>query len=200
MIMPKTRMRRCIGTLVLVCLLHCGGIMTSSHPCATAWQAIKALEFRDWYGLPMECTYGDLESEFKRFRDEYGQGGLGRKHVITRYRIHLAEGYAHHLKEYFRQEHIALIQIEYPALPYAAADLLQRLGPPEFELDYHREVMPVPKGAWVYPARGLTLFLDAGRSAIMGIGLFHPCHLAEYLDDIHPDTRMSELPLRAFEQ
>ena len=198
MILHKTPWRRCIGGLVLACLLNCGGNMTRNQPndpCATAWQAIKAREFRDWHGLPEGCAYEDFDSEFSRLRDEYGQGGLGRKYVPARYRIHLAKGYDHHLKVWFREETISLIEIAYPTLPYPAGELLRRLGAPGLELDYHLDIMPVTKGAWVYPSRGLALFLDAGHGAVMGIALFHPCDPAQYLDEIHPDNQVSELSL-----
>jgi hypothetical protein len=109
--------------------------------------------------------------------------------------MHVAEGYPHHLKVWFRDEAIALIEIRYPALPYPSNELLGQLGDPDARLDYYLDIMPVLKGALVFPTRGITLYLDSGLTEVMWITLYRSCTLAEYLEEIHPDTQMWELPV-----
>jgi hypothetical protein len=168
----------------------------SNSKCAEVWSAIAAREYRDWEGLPAFCGYPDFDAAFARLRDEYGQGNLGNTNLQAMYRIHVAKDYPHNLKVWFRGEDIVLIEIRYLILPYPSYELLQQFSEPQVRLDYYLDVMRVPKGAWVYPSRGLTLFLDAGRTEVMWIALFHSCSLAEYLDTVHPNTQMWELPTR----
>ncbi len=162
--------------------------------CSEAWSAIAARDYRAWKGLPVSCGYSDFDAAFARLRDEYGQGVLGRAHRQAMYRMHVAEGYAHNLKVWFRAEYIVLIEIRYPLLPYPSHELLRQLGEPEMKLDYYLDVMRIPTGAWVYPTRGLALFLDAGHTEVMGVALFHACRMTEYLQEVHPDARLQELP------
>ena len=166
------------------------------NPCSKVWSAIAAREYRNWNGLPVTCTYSLFDTAFARLRDEYGQGGLGSAYRQTMYRMHVAEGYPHNLKVWFREDSIVLIEIGYPVLPYPSHELLRNLGEPEIKLNYYLDVMPIPNGAWVYPDRGLTLFLDAGHTEVMWVALFQSCSAAKYLEEVHPETRVQELPVR----
>jgi len=188
-----------MGLAAIASCFYFGGCMSAMEThgdCSDAWRAISAREYRHWNGLPETCHYPDFETTFRRLRDEFGQGTLGRTHHAANYRMHVGEGYPQNLKVWFRGEDILLIESRHPKLPCFSQEFLRHLGKPEKELDYHLDVMRIPAGAWVYPARGITVFLDAGRNEVMGIALFHPCSLTKYLDEIHPDARMHELPFR----
>lgn len=165
------------------------------NACQETWNTIAARDYRQWNGLPPECGYSKLDGAFKRLRNEYGQGTLGRSNNPALFRMHIAEAYSQGLKVWFADEHIRLVEIEFPALPYPLHELLQQIGEPETKLDYHLDIMPVPSGAWIYPARGLALYLDAGHANVMRLGLFPPCSIDEYLENVHPDAPIRELPI-----
>jgi hypothetical protein len=163
--------------------------------CQQAWNAIGARDFRAWTGLPAGCGYAALDAVFPRVAQAYGQGTLGRRNQSATYRLHAVEGPPFGARVWAREDHIVLVELEFPALPHPSRDLLQALGEPEARLDAHMDIMPVPGGAWVYAARGITLFLDVGLTEVMRVVLYHPCTAQEYADALHPDTRGRELPL-----
>jgi hypothetical protein len=163
--------------------------------CRQAWDAIGSRDFRAWTGLPEGCGYTALDAVFPRVADAYGQGTLGRRNQSATYRMHAVEGPPYGARVWFRGDRIVLVELEFPALPHPSRDLLRALGEPEARLDAHVDIMPVPAGAWVYAARGITLFLDVGFTEVMRVVLYHPCTAEEYADVLHPDTRGRELPL-----
>lgn len=171
---------------------------TQPNPaCQGAWDCIAAREFRDWNGLPTACGYSDFDAVFARLRDEYGIGKLGRACRPAMFRMHVAEPYPHNLRVWFREDALILIEIMFPTFPYPAGDLKRHFGEPEIRLDYHLDIRRVPRGAWIYPHKGAALFLDAEDGEIMRLALFHPCSLGAYLQEVHTDPRLRELPLDA---
>ncbi len=194
--------RLTIGMIGIKLAVGCGypgdtmGGKETDNTCQEAWSVIAARDFRAWKGLPEPCGYSAFEAAFARFRDEYGQGNLGKANRPGMFRMHIAVGYPHNLKVWFRDDRIVVIQIRYPKLPHPVRDLVHHLGAPRIKLDYYLDVMPVPSGAWIYPDKGLAVFFDAGHTEIMRIDLFHPCSTDEYLSDIHSDNRMREYPVR----
>ncbi len=161
----------------------------------TVRAAIERHEFRSWMGLPMDLRYSDVDSLFTRLSDACGVGFLGRAGHKTLFRMHLCEGYPHNLKIWFDGDRIRMIELRYPMLPYPASELVHHLGKPQAKVDYSAGAMPVAEGAWVYAGRGITVFLDIGHAVVMALGLFAPCTLKHYLDQLHPDSRMHELPI-----
>ena len=164
--------------------------------CREAWKEIRDRDYRAWDGMPASCRYADFDAAFPRLRDAHGQGRLGRDRRQALFRMHVDDRYQHPLKTWFRDDRLVLIEVAYPELPYSTPELLSHLGDPEAQLDYHLDVMPVSEGAWIYPSRGLALFLDAGRREVMRIALFHACSLDGYVKELHPDVRVREYPLR----
>ena len=154
--------------------------------CSEAWSMITGRDYRNWNGLPHSCSYSDFDAAFSRLRDEYGLGTLGSANRRVMYRTHIANGYPDNLKVWFQENSILLIEIKYPILPYPSEVVLEHFGPPDIKLDYQLDIMPVSHGAWVYPNRGLTLFLDSSHTKLMGIALFHSCNIAYYLEQLHP--------------
>lgn len=163
--------------------------------CRDAWRLIRNKTFHDWTGLPAACSYGDFDEAFERMGEEYGRNTLGSGKLRTRYRTYTADEYEEPLKVWFRDDDLVLIEISYPELPYPGTDLLDRLGEPDDRLDYELDVIEIEGGAWIYPPRGIALFLDAGKERVMRISLFRSCSPAEYAAEIRRDTSVREFPL-----
>ncbi|HET7461252.1 MAG TPA: hypothetical protein VFJ82_08380 [Longimicrobium sp.] len=167
----------------------------AGDPCRPAWNAIGSRDFRAWAGLPEGCGYAALDAVFPRVAEAYGEGTLGERYQPATYRMHAVEGPPYGARVWFRGDRVVLVELEYPGLPHPSRELLQSLGEPQARLDAYVDVMPVPGGAWVYAARGITLFLDSGHTEVMRVALYHPCTPEEYADGLHPRTERWELPL-----
>lgn len=163
--------------------------------CRTAWQTITEKAFQRWEGLPESCTYSDFDDAFERQRESHARGTLGRAKIRTNFRRHVADGYSEPLKVWFRDDDVVAIEVSYPDLPYPDEELLNLLGEPATRFDYHLDVLPISGGSWVYPDRGLALFLDAANEKVMRLSLFTRCSLEEYVEEIKPDAAPEEFPL-----
>lgn len=163
--------------------------------CSDAWDIIRNRSFHEWTGLPSTCTYPDFDDTFERKDDAYGRDTLGSAKRRTRYRMHVAEPFEEPLKVWFRDDDLVMIDISHPELPYPDGELLERLGDPEARLDYSFDVMEIEDGAWLYPTRGMALFLDAGKETVMRLSLFPPCDLGAYARRLQRDTSGHEYPV-----
>lgn len=162
---------------------------------ATVWDAIALRDFLAWQGLPSPALYADFDARFPRLVDAEAVGLLGRTNVQARYRQHVGEGYPQHLRTWYAEERLVLIEAALPQLPYAAADLLAGFDSPAARLDFNWGVMRVAEGAQVHPQRGITLFVGP-EGQILRLSLFTPCPLDVYLDTIHRTEELIERPLR----
>lgn len=162
--------------------------------CREAWRTIKDREFHAWDGVPAACDYADFDDAFERLRDERGGGTLGGAKRRAHFRMHVADGFPEPLQVWFRDDRLLLIEIPHPALPYPVEDLLDRLGEPDARWDYDFDVMTVDGGAWIYPSRGLALFLDPAHETVVRISLFRSCSLDEYAETLQRDTGVEEFP------
>lgn len=161
-----------------------------------AWTAITARDYRNWKGLPAGLQISEVDAALPRLRDEYGIGKLGNTFRPAMFRMHVAEGYPFNLKVWFREERVVLIEMNHPRLSHPSQELLKGLGKPEDKLDYHLDVLPVAGGAWIYPKRGITVFLDVGLTEVMRIAVYPSCSRTEYLEQLHPSGQVREQPSR----
>ena len=156
--------------------------------------AIIKRDFHTWTGIPANFLYDDFCSNFPATHDNYGLGRLGRYNEESYYRKHTIEGYGLSAQTWYVGDDIRLIELHFPQLTNTAPELRNCLGEPAIEIDYHLDIALISKGAWLYPEQGIGLFTDHPGLNIMKIYLFHPCTLKHYLDVIHVDAEMEELP------
>lgn len=168
--------------------------VTNANTCEHALEAIAGRDFRHWSGFPPDCAYTAFDARFPTVHRHYGSGRLGRTGRVADYRMHPIDGYKLDARVWFVEDAPVLIELYYPLLPHAADVLTGSLGEPAARVDYQAEVMPVPRGAWVYPDRGIALFMDRSGRVVMHIGLFPACELDHYLAVIHPDAESTEVP------
>ena len=57
-------------------------------------------------------------------------------------------------------------------------------------------VVNVVGGEWVYPSRGLSIFLTPALDRVIRVAAFAPTSLAAYRRSLRPLSRLEELPLR----
>lgn len=159
------------------------------------WNAIASRHFRGWQGLPGDADYAEFDARFPRLVDAEARGLLGSANEPAYYRVHVAEGYPQHLKAWRKDTRLVLVEATLPKLSDSLDELTSDLGEPAARLDYSWDVLQVPKGAKIYPGRGIALFIGPEQQ-LLRLSLFASCELADYLATRHYDTRLVERPLR----
>ena len=105
-------------------------------------------------------------------------------------------GFAEPIRVWSDQGVLLLLDGEYPEPPGDWTALRAALGPPEAKLDYRWGVVKVAGGEWVYPARGLTIFLTPTLDNVVRVATFAPTPLAAYRQSLRPVSQLEERPLR----
>jgi len=156
---------------------------------------IARRDFREWRGLPHDAGYAEFEARFPRLVDAEAVGLLGTAHVPARYRIHVAEGYPQHLKAWYVDAHLILVEATLPQLASTVADLLEALGEPAARLDSSWGVLTVPGGLRVHPDRGIAVFVGP-ESQVLRVSLFAPGTPDDFTQRLRVESQVVERPLR----
>jgi hypothetical protein len=73
-----------------------------------------------------------------------------------------------------------------PELDGGWPPLAQDLGEPEAKLEWIDGSVATPAGEWVYPARGITVFLDTQTSLPRHVAVYAQTSLDEYIESLRP--------------
>jgi hypothetical protein len=106
-----------------------------------------------------------------------------------------SRGYPQHLKAWRQGTRLVLVEATLPKLSGSLDELTSDLDEPAARLDYSWDVLRVPKGARIYPERGIALFI-CPEQQLLRLSLFASCELADYLATRHYDNRLVERLLR----
>ena len=150
--------------------------------CDDAKAAIEARRFVGWTGLPEGCSPDTLFGvEFDA--NEWGERILGK--VATRWWELEIRGYYQPVVS-VRDGVVVLFDGMNPELDSGWAPLAQDLGEPETKLEWLDSGVATPGGEWVYPARGITVFLDTETNTPRHLAVYPPTTLTEYRDTLRP--------------
>lgn len=165
---------------------------TTEDTCADALARLTAMELAMWHGLP-RCSADELGRAWKGGGGEAGHGRLS--HRPTRFRRYQIPGQPYPAMAWFdAEDRPRLIWIVAPRLADPAA-ILAALGPPPFKL---------PQGAghhadatqWVYPDRGLALYVRELDRSIARIAVFVPTTAEVYRTELGAEDKPEYLPRR----
>jgi hypothetical protein len=81
-------------------------------------------------------------------------------------------GYDHPVRIWLDGPQALLLDVQYPTFSSEISVLLKELGEPEAKLDYVWGTLPIDGGEWVYPNRGLTLFMPANHLSVFHLAVF----------------------------
>jgi hypothetical protein len=152
------------------------------------WSCDEALEllarraFDAWEGLAPDCSLVDVLHAFDgsaMTRDDVplGEGTAHARHISS-----ILRGLD--LVAYHRDMQVVRIDLDEDQLGQPAADLVAALGPPEARLPYTLWGMTQPAGQWVWPSRGLVVYVDPEAQLIRHLGVFAPTDLSTYRRDL----------------
>ena len=162
--------------------------------CDTALRAFAARDFREWAGLPRACSLGDLEKIAPPPDDWRGAAFLGETQAS--YAMLTLDGYARPVRVYLQGDRGLMLEAQFPQVAPDTASLLAALGEPEAKLDSHLGTLRLAGSEWVYPGRGLTLFVNPANGVLLRLAAYAPTTLQAYERELRVDHEVHRLPMR----
>jgi hypothetical protein len=152
-----------------------------SITCQDARSAIEARRFVGWNGLPPDCTplelFGippDAELGFRR---------LGS--AEARQRLLELPGYYRPLAS-IRDGVVVMLDGTNPELEGGWPALQGDLGEPAAKEDFAHGTYEIPRGEWIYPDRGITVFVRSDATVVVHVAVYAPTTLERYLAELRP--------------
>lgn len=157
-----------------------------------AFRSVAELVFFAWRGFPASCSYLDFSSNFAPLTDAYGESRLGRLSLLRRYRMHTPPGQSYSMQVWYENDSLLMVVITFPKLADKTQLLFDSLGEPSEKIDYHIDVGIIENGCWVYPNKGISIFVDTPGASVMKVALYKECSLEHYRDKLHYDSEYIE--------
>lgn len=166
--------------------------MRNNEPCGQTIHQLRARDFRSWRGLDERCTPDAFAAALGREGSNEGMRPLGSEAVEVTWWPAPCPGYGEPLEVQLAEGRVVRIDGLRPSLDGGLPALLAALGEPAAKLAYHDNVVPIPDGEWVWPGRGLALYLSADHRFVRRVALFHATDLDRYLRRLRPNLRVYE--------
>lgn len=162
--------------------------------CAPTLDGLLRKELASLPGLPADCTLDALAARIQ-IDGQDRRGVLGQARHPSVYRGARADGYDETVKVWHKDGVVLKVVFDLPKLPAVEA-LLAALGPPDAKLDFFPSTVPKlrEQGAWVYAARGLTLFLSGDGKNIVRFEVYPPTTAAAYQRELFHTEAPREFP------
>lgn len=161
--------------------------------CTSALEKIKNRDFVDWTGLPANCDWSSLVGDLPSIWDEVPERYLGSSFLAGKILMADLEGYMR-ASFSFREGDAVLFEAKGPELQTPVSDLIENLGVPETKLDWNFGTLPCLKSEYVYPSKGITLFLSTDKTRVFHIALYPSSTLDNYLEKLRPKLGKTRLP------
>src|SRR5215213_541583 len=162
--------------------------------CTAALHKFAAREFTDWTGLPDSCLLAEVTRLFRLVDEGAGLALLGEKK--REFRRLIVEGYERPVRIWSDGPKLLMLDVDYPSFSIDTSALLKDLGEPEAKLDYAWRTTRSEKGEWVYPDRGLALFLPTDASTVLQLGVFPRTTMQGYKQNFQLHLAKRFLPKR----
>ncbi len=159
-----------------------------TQSCASALKALAELRFEEWIGLPTDCSRDDLA---KQFEPTGGRGTfvLGSKRTSAEFEQLSFPIGTEHLKLWMVDSKVAMVELANPKIQLK--ELLEKLGEPDAKLEFAWDVLTL-KGEWVWPKRGLTLFVNPENHEPLGVAVYPATTVEAYVEGIQVDRTVRE--------
>ncbi len=145
--------------------------------------ALKALTWPDlshWRGLP-ECTVAELEQILSTAHDSWRGGGyVGEDHRLLSWLSASGGDFPDSIRVWLDGDHVVMMDAEILGHPSDLRPLLTKLGAPAAKLDARSGGVLLKGSEWVYPDRGLTLFVEPYNHAPLRVAVYPRTTLQEY--------------------
>jgi hypothetical protein len=156
----------------------------STMECSNAIELFDHQQFSQWHGLSEDCTPSWIATHAGGDLRQANTHWLGEKKQPASFLGLKFQGYDEVVRLWFRGDKTVILEAKYPALKDVKS-LLAHLATPTAKLDYYFGVVRNQQGEYVYPDRGITLFMNTGRDNVVKIWVYAPMDLQAYMDEIH---------------
>jgi hypothetical protein len=148
--------------------------------CVVALKTFTWPDLSHWNGLP-SCTLADLDKVFTIPRDAgRGSGHLGEEHRPLAWLSASGGGFPDSIRVWLDGDRVVMMDSKTLA-PRAALDaLVAKIGAPAARLDSYFNNALLEGSEWVYPDRGLTLFVEPETHALLRVAAYPRTTLEEY--------------------
>lgn len=147
--------------------------------CDAALLAIHFRDFREWRGLPMGCVWPGADEQRPADPREWWARPLRSKQEGTWTHSPELQGYSKSAFTYLRRDMI-LFDGQNPEMPCTGSELVKALGEPAAKLDWDAGTLPLPGMEWVWPERGIALYLGGDTDHVAHVALFASTTLEDY--------------------
>lgn len=154
-----------------------------------------ARDFAGWSGLVPHTTVADIAAAFE-VDDTPQPATLGSEHRAAGWATVAAGGYPDGIRIWFDGIEVALLDGPDPELPGSLETLLGELGEPEARLDAYFGTLLLKGSEWVYPARGLTVYVNPANMLLLRLVAYAPASLDTYERHLRLDLQVTHLPRR----
>jgi Tfp pilus assembly major pilin PilA len=161
--------------------------------CNSALEQIKNRDFIAWTGLPANCDWSPLVGDLPTDWSEIPQRSLGSNFLQGKMLMANVEGYMRASFSFIKGTPV-LFEAKGPELQTPVLDLIEEFGLPKAKLDWSFGTLPCPESEYVYPTKGITLFLSTDKTRIFHIALYSATSLDNYLENIRPQLGKNRLP------
>lgn len=171
--------------------------MTTSAAGGSATDALRrfaARDFAGWAGLAVGTTVADVAAVFE-IDDVPQPATLGSQRREAGWVTVEAAGYERGIRVWIDAREVVLLDGPDPELPKGLFSLLEQLGQPEVRLTSYLGTLPIEGSEWVYPSRGIAIYLNPETMLPLRIAAFVPTTLAIYEARLRLDLETRRLPL-----
>jgi hypothetical protein len=134
-----------------------------------------------WRGIPAGCSLSDVRNAFGVPPGDWNATGyVGEAPREVRWLSASVPSFPDSVRVWYCD---GLVQVMDTEILGEAADLqrlVARIGPPEVRLDSFFGNAPIPRGEWVYPELGLTLFVEPEMLSPLRVAVYPATTLADY--------------------
>lgn len=162
--------------------------------CDKAKQMILDGDFREWKGLPADCDWTAWTGPLPTDWEEVMRRPLGTS-FRKGYQLFFELEHYEHPSLSFADGKPILFESRGPEL-VAFDSLLLALRKPKAKLDWDYGTLPLPKCEYVYPERGITLFMNLEGGSALHIALYAATTLADYQANLRPGFKKTLRPKR----
>jgi hypothetical protein len=168
---------------------------TTMTSCEKAIQNIRDRDLAHWRGLPTSCDWTVLTGPLPADWQSVPGRPLGSAFRDAKMIMLSLEGYSRPSLS-FVNDTAVLFEAMGPELATGDVALITALGEPAARLDWDFGTLPCPESEFVYPERGITLFLRSDRERVLHVALYRATDLDDYLENLRPRLGKTPRPMK----
>jgi hypothetical protein len=165
--------------------------------CAIALTAFTWPHLEEWPGLAASCPLADVERVLAvPDKPARGSGFLGEDRRTLAWLSASGGGFPDSIRVWLDGDQVVLLEAPVLEKPKGFDALIGKLGSPAAKLDAIFSNVKMAKSEWVYPDRGLTLFVNPDNQVVLRVAAYRRTTLDDYRKRLRPITLRSTRPTR----